>query len=83
MSTGTQQQLKDKAERFLQTLEIGATAMSNGRGQNTQTGHLIVIIAERRRGDWHFGYMINGEHMARANVLDLLEGAWVGKIGSA
>lgn len=83
MTQGTERELHEKAERFLDTLEVAAQGLANGRGLNRQTGHAIEINASRDHGRWTYTYVIDGDLASRDTVLDLLRGDWLGKKGTA
>lgn len=77
MSTGTQEELERKALAFLETLEIGARTMGNLRGQNTQTGHRIIVVAASPRENATYDYTVDGKPVSRGQLLEFLKGGWV------
>lgn len=81
MSTGTQEELERKALAFLESLEIGTRTMGNLRGQNTQTGHRIIVVASSPRENATYDYSLDGVPLSRGNMLKFLEGSWLGKVG--
>jgi uncharacterized protein GlcG (DUF336 family) len=74
MTTGTEQEIAQKAEEFLLKLEAGARAYTNNRAQNRQTGHLIVVSVVRDRGQLAYLYRVDGMLAWRNEVLAILMG---------